>query len=49
MVDDAEVDDAVAHGPVAVLGFGETDGLAGQGLVDVDPGAAPLDLAVVAY
>src|SRR5882724_98520 len=44
-VDEAEVDGGEADDPVAGLGLGDADRLAGKRLADVDELAAPFDLA----
>src|SRR5579883_325269 len=44
-IDETEVDVGEADDPVSGLSLGDADGLAGEGLVDVDELAAPLDLA----
>src|SRR5437764_3702350 len=44
-IDEAEVDGCEADDPVAGLGLGDADGLAGQRLADIDELAAPFDLA----
>src|SRR5262245_20080713 len=49
MVDEAEADRAVIGGPAAVVLFEKTDRLASQRFADVDRGALPADLAIVAH
>ena len=44
-VDDGEIDIAKADDPVAVLGLGDADRLAGERLTEEDELAAPFDLA----
>ena len=46
MVDDPEIDRAVAHGAAAILALGEADHLAGQCLGKIDLGVPPSDGAV---
>ena len=48
-VDQSEVDVGEADDPVAVLGFGDADGLADQAFADEDELAAPLDFAAGAH
>src|SRR4029077_6305850 len=44
-IDDAELDIGKADDPIAGLGFGEAEGLAGERFADEHVVAAPLDLA----
>ena len=44
-VDQPEIDGGEADDPVAILGFGDADGLPGERLADENKIAAPLDLA----
>src|SRR5713101_5029688 len=46
MVDDAELDRAVTHGPAAIRALGEADRLAGQRLGEINLGVAPANGAV---
>ena len=45
-VEQSEIDAGEARDPVAGVGFGDADALAGQGLADEDLFATPLDAAV---
>ena len=48
-VDQSEVDVGEADDPVAVLGFGDADGLADEAFADEDKLAAPFDFAAGAH
>ena len=44
-IDGSQIDVGVAHDPVAGMGFGYADGLAGEDFADEDEFSAPFDLA----
>ena len=48
-IEDAEIDVGEADDPVAVLGFGDADGLADEAFADEDELAAPFDFAAAAH